>query len=37
MVERAGEAGRLGITGQSLIKVWLAERFEKVAQTLRRS
>jgi hypothetical protein len=25
------EAGRLGITRQSLIKVWLAERLEKVA------
>src|SRR5262249_12529133 len=32
MVERLDrEAGRLGITRQSLIKVWLAERLEKVA------
>jgi hypothetical protein len=25
------EAGRLGVTGQSVIKVWLAERLEKCA------
>ena len=25
------EAGRLGITRQSIIKVWLAERLEKIA------
>lgn len=32
MVERLDrEAGRLGITRQSLIKVWLAERLERVA------
>jgi hypothetical protein len=32
MVERLDrEARRLGITRQSLIKVWLAERLEKVA------
>jgi hypothetical protein len=27
------EAGKLGVTRQSIIKVWLAERLEKVAQT----
>lgn len=27
------EAGRLGVTRQSVIKVWLAERIEKIAQT----
>lgn len=26
------EAGKLGVTRQSIIKVWLAERLEKVAQ-----
>lgn len=32
MVERLDrEASRLGITRQSLIKIWLAERLEKVA------
>jgi len=27
------EAGKLGVTRQSIIKVWLAERLEKVALT----
>jgi len=27
------EAGKLGVTRQSVIKVWLAERLEKAAQT----
>lgn len=27
------EAGRLGVTRQSIIKVWLAERLEKIALT----
>jgi hypothetical protein len=26
------EAGKLGVTRQSIIKVWLAERLEKVAK-----
>ena len=26
------EAGKLGVTRQSIIKVWLAERLEKIAQ-----
>jgi hypothetical protein len=31
MIERLDkEAGRLGVTRQSIIKVWLAERLEKV-------
>lgn len=31
------EAGKLGVTRQSVIKVWLAERLEKVALTRRSS